>query len=133
MRISDWSSDVCSSDLASGSSSGQCQGAAGNASGQARCPSRGDQGKHQGHQGSHEGKSRGAAGNASGLSRQSEGLRQHIGPCGCGAQFRSEEHTSELQSLMRISYAVFCLKKKIKKNRKEKTYIHNTKQIYSAE
>src|SRR3546814_2507496 len=29
---------------------------------------------------------------------------------------RSEEHTSELQSLMRISYAVFCLKKKIKYN-----------------
>src|SRR3546814_17358732 len=29
---------------------------------------------------------------------------------------RSEEHTSELQSLMRISYAVFCLKKKILKN-----------------
>src|SRR3546814_4081500 len=29
-----------------------------------------------------------------------------------GAQPRSEEHTSELQSLMRISYAVFCLKKK---------------------
>src|SRR3546814_4952439 len=37
---------------------------------------------------------------------------------GCAApnQRRSEEHTSELQSLMRISYAVFCLKKK-KKNR----------------
>src|SRR3546814_5653180 len=31
---------------------------------------------------------------------------------------RSEEHTSELQSLMRISYAVFCLKKKTKKNNK---------------
>src|SRR3546814_9690677 len=30
---------------------------------------------------------------------------------------RSEEHTSELQSLMRISYAVFCLKKKQKKNK----------------
>src|SRR3546814_3216794 len=30
---------------------------------------------------------------------------------------RSEEHTSELQSLMRISYAVFCLKKKTKTNR----------------
>src|SRR3546814_2804951 len=29
--------------------------------------------------------------------------------------YRSEEHTSELQSLMRISYAVFCLKKKTKK------------------
>src|SRR3546814_12347463 len=35
---------------------------------------------------------------------------------GDGAFERSEEHTSELQSLMRISYAVFCLKKK-KKNR----------------
>src|SRR3546814_10606637 len=33
--------------------------------------------------------------------------------------FRSEEHTSELQSLMRISYAVFCLKKKNKKNKKQ--------------
>src|SRR3546814_1884666 len=32
-----------------------------------------------------------------------------------GHQRRSEEHTSELQSLMRISYAVFCLKKKKKK------------------
>src|SRR3546814_4046007 len=30
----------------------------------------------------------------------------------CGISRRSEEHTSELQSLMRISYAVFCLKKK---------------------
>src|SRR3546814_6285495 len=35
------------------------------------------------------------------------------------AQPRSEEHTSELQSLMRISYAVFCLKKK-KKNKSKK-------------
>src|SRR3546814_6579912 len=33
----------------------------------------------------------------------------------CRAAPRSEEHTSELQSLMRISYAVFCLKKKKKK------------------
>src|SRR3546814_5339686 len=32
------------------------------------------------------------------------------------AAFRSEEHTSELQSLMRISYAVFCLKKKKNKS-----------------
>src|SRR3546814_6680830 len=30
----------------------------------------------------------------------------------CASTMRSEEHTSELQSLMRISYAVFCLKKK---------------------
>src|SRR3546814_10270137 len=40
-----------------------------------------------------------------------------------GAAFpRSEEHTSELQSLMRISYAVFCLKKKI--NKEDKHHKH---------
>src|SRR3546814_3309631 len=38
-------------------------------------------------------------------------------------QARSEEHTSELQSLMRISYAVFCLKKKKKKNKKRVYHI----------
>src|SRR3546814_9401266 len=37
--------------------------------------------------------------------------RQHQW-CSFGDEQRSEEHTSELQSLMRISYAVFCLKKK---------------------
>src|SRR3546814_6270343 len=36
-------------------------------------------------------------------------------------EYRSEEHTSELQSLMRISYAVFCLKKK-NKQKKNKRY-----------
>src|SRR3546814_18423991 len=35
-----------------------------------------------------------------------------VGLVGYAAKARSEEHTSELQSLMRISYAVFCLKKK---------------------
>src|SRR3546814_9028921 len=40
------------------------------------------------------------------------------------AAVRSEEHTSELQSLMRISYAVFCLKKK--KKQKQQTNITNT-------
>src|SRR3546814_9701688 len=40
---------------------------------------------------------------------------------------RSEEHTSELQSLMRISYAVFCLKKKITiQSRKKKAMIPTT-------
>src|SRR3546814_8093404 len=39
------------------------------------------------------------------------GLHLHPRPVHRGRQ-RSEEHTSELQSLMRISYAVFCLKKK---------------------
>src|SRR3546814_3977658 len=38
------------------------------------------------------------------------------------AQHRSEEHTSELQSLMRISYAVFCLKKKRKQKLKNNIY-----------
>src|SRR3546814_7856749 len=38
---------------------------------------------------------------------------------GVAAGFRSEEHTSELQSLMRISYAVFCLKKKKKQTRNQ--------------
>src|SRR3546814_4354331 len=41
---------------------------------------------------------------------------------------RSEEHTSELQSLMRISYAVFCLKKKKKTYNSTKTRIDATNQ-----
>src|SRR3546814_1746306 len=40
--------------------------------------------------------------------------------------WRSEEHTSELQSLMRISYAVFCLKKK-KTNTQTQNNYHNSK------
>src|SRR3546814_9256958 len=41
---------------------------------------------------------------------------------------RSEEHTSELQSLMRISYAVFCLKKKKRKNKlHKKPYANKTR------
>src|SRR3546814_4146222 len=39
------------------------------------------------------------------------------GSSGFGFRERSEEHTSELQSLMRISYAVFCLKKKKNRNK----------------
>src|SRR3546814_4783768 len=41
-------------------------------------------------------------------------LRRHRGDGAFDQLERSEEHTSELQSLMRISYAVFCLKKKNK-------------------
>src|SRR3546814_6197437 len=41
---------------------------------------------------------------------------------------RSEEHTSELQSLMRISYAVFCLKKKNKTTNRNQTHTHTTQQ-----
>src|SRR3546814_1852085 len=39
---------------------------------------------------------------------------------------RSEEHTSELQSLMRISYAVFCLKKKTKMHTQQKSTTSTT-------
>src|SRR3546814_9107357 len=48
-----------------------------------------------------------AAVNIDGLAKQRFGHRRAL-------DMRSEEHTSELQSLMRTSYAVFCLKKKIK-------------------
>src|SRR3546814_7788815 len=43
------------------------------------------------------------------------------------AAYRSEEHTSELQSLMRISYAVFCLKKKTKHKQPHHTKNTETK------
>src|SRR3546814_9652249 len=51
----------------------------------------------------------GAVPNAARPRRRGRGNCQH-----CRVSGRSEEHTSELQSLMRISYAVFCLKKKKK-------------------
>src|SRR3546814_4076039 len=60
----------------------------------------------------------GARANRLGLAAE-QGQRQFRQP-------RSEEHTSELQSLMRISYAVFCLKKKKKTN-------HNTNTIYKKQ
>src|SRR3546814_10299560 len=44
--------------------------------------------------------------------RETPDLQYHVQPLSLDK--RSEEHTSELQSLMRISYAVFCLKKKKK-------------------
>src|SRR3546814_1105547 len=63
-----------------------------------------------------------------GRSRTDHGAR----PCGAAglprrfpATVRSEEHTSELQSLMRISYAVFCLKKKRSSDRLGPTLITN--------
>src|SRR3546814_17607965 len=49
--------------------------------------------------------------------RHPAGSRVQVCPA-IDSEFRSEEHTSELQSLMRISYAVFCLKKK---NKTQKT------------
>src|SRR3546814_2674854 len=108
MRISDWSSDVCSSDLEE----------------QARRPGPADRrDPRRGHQqrlpvagGARAAGVRAAARGVDDDPRPGPGLldrhRVHHQPPGVGARRRSEEHTSELQSLMRISYAVFCLKKK---------------------
>src|SRR3546814_9463793 len=53
--------------------------------------------------------------------RRWAGLSIMLGSTVDNSMTRSEEHTSELQSLMRISYAVFCLKKK---NQQHKYIIH---------
>src|SRR3546814_7530846 len=94
MRISDWSSDVCSSDLAGAGRPRHALRPVGAESALKRLRQL-------------DGLSRRArtAGQDDRGARQER--RHHR-----GRQPRSEEHTSELQSLMRISYAVFCLKKK---------------------
>src|SRR3546814_2741451 len=60
------------------------------------------------------------------------GLQKFLGFWESSLDGRSEEHTSELQSLMRISYAVFCLKKK-KKRHKDKpsktTTLHHRRTV----
>src|SRR3546814_10860381 len=58
--------------------------------------------------------------------RQEQWVAVPVGTGCCPSNGRSEEQTSELQSLMRISYAVFCLKKK-KINNKKKTNEHTTR------
>src|SRR3546814_7439389 len=127
MRISDWSSDVCSSDLPEGDlqylQRQQPKGVdrwlrafpqtlqrlalvIGKA---VEIPGRGDQGQAE---------RRRKYGGCDG-----HGAAKTIADQVIGCSQRSEEHTSELQSLMRISYAVFCLtKKKHKPHSKE----HNT-------
>src|SRR3546814_8733089 len=106
MRISDWSSDVCSSDLCPPPGpDAPCSGAR-HARGADQLSERRPRLYRQGRQrrhGLHE--QRGAVG-LPGNSRHPEGSAAQ------GGALRSEEHTSELQSLMRNSYAVFCLKKK---------------------
>src|SRR3546814_5694147 len=103
MRISDWSSDVCSSDLGAGG----IRPVGRTLSHRGRDGARRQAGRHQ------------LAVHADQEVR-SGGFR---GVPEAAAGERSEEHTSELQSLMRISYAVFCLKKK--KNTKTTHYMHN--------
>src|SRR3546814_1547214 len=101
MRISDWSSDVCSSDLA-GLADDAAVAAAHDAAGDDHLEVR---------------LSAQDIGNIEVICDDPEALMVHQGVrhlLGGGADVdeRSEEPTSELQSLMRISYAVFCLKKK---------------------
>src|SRR3546814_3624182 len=55
-----------------------------------------------------------------------EAIRKNLSRIELPDGFRSEEHTSELQSLMRISYAVFCLKKKKSEPRTQSTQYNYT-------
>src|SRR3546814_8598046 len=109
MRISDWSSDVCSSDLFRILVEAFA----------ARVVHRGDFldqridiARH--HRLVREHVVRRDAGLAGVAHATPRGLQRGVLDIGTGIDDRSEEHTSELQSLMRISYAVFCLKKKTK-------------------
>src|SRR3546814_3646579 len=123
MRISDWSSDVCSSDLPARRSPGA----------ELRLPRawplRAAGGPSLQSQQAAAGSLRQGSARRASLARRRLRLPRRASARGPGdgpAQLRlrhaevrgdrrSEEHTSELQSLMRISYAVFCLKKKTKK------------------
>src|SRR3546814_3454497 len=100
MRISDWSSDVCSSDLTNRSHS--VRKPRRRLSAQGNCTAR------------RAGAAFSGRGNSPGEIRRSDAANGCF-PMNVPEDRRSEEHTSELQSLMRISYAVFCLKKKKKK------------------
>src|SRR3546814_3080730 len=105
MRISDWSSDVCSSDLLPAPS-------------KSLCPAGEDLPRH--HIRRPGSKVEGRSSRYSALTLIAERGFGELHDFRIGIRHihrRSEEHTSELQSLMRISYAVFCLKKKKKQSR----------------
>src|SRR3546814_4752419 len=116
MRISDWSSDVCSSDLLSGALLQLPQGSAiGNfvlvTTTKGRILA-----KRTDQAGAAFEVFDIAAARAPASAQCDAGTQQYgIRSSTKSGTVRSEEHTSELQSLMRISYAVFCLKKKKKK------------------
>src|SRR3546814_8467403 len=110
MRISDWSSDVCSSDLPQPRP----------VDGDERRDDRGDGGQQAvedqclraGAQPVGEPAPADAAGGTGDLGDGEQAAGGDQAEMHLGDQIRSEEHTSELQSLMRISYDGFCLKKK---------------------
>src|SRR3546814_6383369 len=110
MRISDWSSDVCSSDLLALGHEVEFGNAGKEFHGQTRPVRRLQNGAERtcdspGWRFASE-----SAGPLDTIATRSLGVNGERGR-------RSEEHTSELQSLMRISYAVFCLKKQINTKR----------------
>src|SRR3546814_4366827 len=99
MRISDWSSDVCASDLSALRHRAGCRRGRG---GGAALSDR-----------ERECRLLGGDQRARGKRLRRTFAARLFADVGVAARDRrSEEHTSELQSLMRISYAVFCLKKK---------------------
>src|SRR3546814_2786262 len=110
MRISDWSSDVCSSDLLTkaGPVSGHAPGRL--------LPALRSDGVLAGQCGEQDPRPLRGAEPGRPVVRQAGSRSAAVGALWAvarhPARIRSEEHTSELQSLMRISYAVFCLKKK---------------------
>src|SRR3546814_1632559 len=117
MRISDWSSDVCSSDLVTiprpepaGHAQASFGDRLGDKGGDVGTCDAGVATSGDALSGGQQRDVRGAPGKRA-LGRDEPrmigGAERHFA---CAP--RSEEHTSELQSLMRISYAVFCLKKK---------------------
>src|SRR3546814_1710401 len=109
MRISDWSSDVCSSDLGDAHQRAQARRPLTIRS--ARYDPAGPQARDRGQSrlvrtGLRRSQQCDPAG------RRPAATARPADTCRNARPARSEEHTSELQSLMRISYAVFCLKKK---------------------
>src|SRR3546814_3682468 len=119
MRISDWSSDVCSSDLLHGAEQHADREFDGLSAEWRASDEKLQADRHRRFLGDDlhgDGlvmqidiaNDRVQEASQVGLFAQDQTDRTAIGQ---GASFRSEEHTSELQSLMRTSYAVFCLKK----------------------
>src|SRR3546814_2589636 len=112
MRISDWSSDVCSSDLmaaAAATPTGFLKGAFRTLQQQVR----GDAVDRKNRHAATDRQMQRAPVARDGAPDPIEKIRERAFDVALFEQIgRSEEHTSELQSLMRISYAVFCLKKK---------------------
>src|SRR3546814_3555225 len=112
MRISDWSSDVCSSDLTrTGRDGGGWPGRRSGALRWRSCSTR-------------PGSSRSPPATSRTAGRSVSRTTSASARPSSAWPTRSEEHTSELQSLMRISYAVFCLKKKKKHTHEKHTRQH---------